>query len=175
MSYGKGTMLKQQRLNGRQKAVICDLDGVLADCGNALSAMPPGNWDWFHDQCEYFQLLQNGIAPLLRLLNDGGVAVAIVTCRPERYTAVTSAWLERYIIPASELLLRPAGTQHDAWKTKAANRLREEYIIELAIDDNPDEIKRYRELFIPGLLVESGHWGPAAPQHQWTEEQRYAQ
>lgn len=161
------------RSDGKLTAVISDMDGVLADASEALNTMSPGAWSWFHDQCEYMRKLDNGVAPLLRLMYRAGIQVIILTCRPEKYYDATTKWLDRHGILYNDCMCRPTGVHHTEWKRKAALELQKRYMLAVALDDNPAEIAMYEELGVPGLYIPSKDWGPEAPQHQWKEEQKY--
>ena len=156
------------------KAVICDVDGVLADTEEALRAMEPGDWDGFHGQCGTFQPLHNGVSALLGLLFDAGIRIVILSCRPALYKGATAEWLLHHGIGFHECHLRPEGIHYNEWKRIAVRGLQARYDIVLGIDDNPAEMEMYRQLGIPALYVHSGSFDADMPQHNWSEENRYA-
>ena len=161
------------RVDGKLAAVLCDFDGVLADASDALATMPPGGWEWYHDQIGQMRVLNNGVPELLRYLYRGGTHTIILTCRPVRYADTSEAWLHRYGVKHHELMCRPEGVKHQDWKRQAVVELKRRYTIVLALDDNPAEIAMYQELDVPGLLVYSPDWAPGNPTTTWTEEQKY--
>src|SRR5205823_856471 len=76
--------------------IICDIDGVIADCGHRLHLISGGakDWDSFFEAC-------SGDMPMpttIRFLKEvsGAFEIVYVTGRPERTRAKTIAWFEEH-------------------------------------------------------------------------------
>jgi uncharacterized HAD superfamily protein len=155
-------------------AVIVDIDGVLADGYPALHSATSGgatDWDLYHDLMIDAPLLDNGIADLVRTLHDDtDIAVVLLTCRGDHKQATTRKWLDAREIPFDELIHKPLGVEHYEHKRIEVERLRSfGFGIVLAIDDDPEWIRIYREMLVPTLYIHSGHYDARQP---WREQRQ---
>ena len=89
------------------KNLICDIDGVVADCTHRLKyildtkstatlpAVKP-DWDAFFEACDE----DAPIVPMIRFLQEiKGFRIIYVTGRPERTRYKTLAWFEKHGVP----------------------------------------------------------------------------
>lgn len=129
-------------------AVIFDLDGCLCHC------IPQSRFDWDnYDECARAMWANKPNIPIINLANlvARGCRLIIVTGRPERYRAVTETYLDTYMIPRNELIMRPddsilsdANVKRDILRV-----LRIKYDIWFTVEDRDSVVKMWRE---EGLL-----------------------
>lgn len=141
------------------KAVIFDIDGVLADQYPRVQRFlrKEGNVDWkgFYYQQKYDDPIKHSII-FLKAMRQAGYKVAIVTGRPETYRKETTDWLKHdagldgYY---DALLMRPEDDYRppQAHKREALNQLRDMgWDVEMAVEDQPETV----EMFIgEGLMT----------------------
>lgn len=95
------------------KILICDIDGVLADCEHRLHFIQnkPADWDGFFEACED----DEPVKPMIELLKELQMLFNIyyITGRPERIRNKTIAWFDAVGVPWQEsvgvLLMRQDG------------------------------------------------------------------
>lgn len=147
------------------KAIICDLDGTLADCRHRLHHVLPGgpmNWTAFHDELH----LDPVIEPVKKIVNSAwtGDNVILTTGRPESHRELTEQWLRDNDVNYDELYMRPTGdTRPDAVvKREMLDAiLADGYEPFIAIDDRPSVVQVWRDAGIVCLQAAPGL--PAIP------------
>jgi hypothetical protein len=140
---------------GEALIVVCDIDGVLADCSHRLHHIEkePPDWEAFFAECPDDKAISVGIALLDQLVDAmysmGSVVddIYFVTGRTEEWRRETRRWLVDNITNYSTfglsdecLIMRPAGDHRPDYilKGEAYNKIAEEnpgYSL-LIIDDN---------------------------------------
>jgi predicted kinase len=131
------------------KAIICDIDGTLADCRHRLHHVLPGgkrDWDAFfsemaEDKC---------ISPVADLICAAHSHYRVVLCsgRPEKYRAVTVEWLDLHGIDYDALYMRPDDdTRADhIVKAQILRGIREDgYEPFIVIDDRQSVVDMWRD------------------------------
>jgi hypothetical protein len=146
----------------RQFAVVCDIDGVLADNAARLAVLDRSAPDWeaFHATQEDDPVLAP-TAALLRLLWTGGVYVVLLSNRPDIYREATERWLAKHGLKHDRLMMRaPEVGYHDSKPAAIQSLIDKGFHIKVVIDDDPvlcEEIaKAHPE--IPVLYVHSGYY-----------------
>lgn len=93
------------------KTVICDIDGTLADCRHRLHHVLPhgggGKRDW---DAFFAEMGEDGVIwPVRDLVCAANAHYPVVVCtgRPEKYRAVTEAWLYDAGVSFRQLYMRP--------------------------------------------------------------------
>src|SRR5487761_2736075 len=89
------------------RAVIFDIDGVLADAAGRQHYLDWGDWKSFFDACGDDPTIEE-IERLLELL-DQSLSVVLLTGRPRRVQPHTLGWLERYGLRWDLLIMREYG------------------------------------------------------------------
>jgi hypothetical protein len=139
---------------GEALIVVCDIDGVLADCSHRLHHIEkePPDWEAFFAECPDDKPIPEGLVLLNYLterwpVSDLSIAnTYLVTGRGERWRAQTVEWLERctnffeFGVCHEFLIMRPEGDHRPDYilKGEAYNKIAEEnpgYSL-LIIDDN---------------------------------------
>ena len=119
-----------ERIDSGPQAVIVDIDGILISGGNRVERTY--NFLEAMDETE----------------------IIIVTGRPASNREETISQLESLDIDYDQLFMNPDSTsQSPEFKKATAERLLRTYNIILAIDDNPDNRAKYRELGITALAL----------------------
>jgi phosphoglycolate phosphatase-like HAD superfamily hydrolase len=85
-------------------AAIFDIDKTLSDA--AWRDCLYGEWDEYHRLSPQDRPIGVAIS-ILNALVDAGLEVVLMTGRPERWRAMTMAWLTTHGVQASELIMRP--------------------------------------------------------------------
>jgi hypothetical protein len=132
------------------KAIICDIDGTVADCRHRLHHVLPGgkrNWDAFFATMADDTPIQPVIDALFSFARAGH---AIVMCsgRPERYRKITEDWLTYSYVPFSRLYMRPDDDTRPDHIVKAQifrGILEDGYEPLLVIDDRQSVVDMWRD------------------------------
>jgi len=86
----------------QRKLVICDIDGVIADCSHRLHFIEkkPADWDGFFEAC----VNDSPIEPMIRFLQalDDEFDILYVTGRPKGVNMHTLLWMARYEVPVEK-------------------------------------------------------------------------
>lgn len=140
----------------RPQAVLFDLDGTLADV-SGLRHYVEGrnkNFDAFHKASVLCPTIPWVVDEVWRHW-DAARKVVIVTARQEQYWGVTEDWLSKHRIPFDVVMMRDAGDGRRDYDVKSdiLGKLRVEYDIRHAYDDNPSTYRLWLEHGIPTTIV----------------------
>ena len=141
------------------RAVIFDIDGVLADAAGRQHYLDWGDWRSFFDACGDDPVIDE-IERLLELL-DPTLLIVLLTGRPRRVEPHTLAWLERYGIRWDLLIMREFGDYSgvDEFKRESLRELRaRDFDIQLALDDDPKNHAMYVSEGVPCIYIHSGYY-----------------
>ena len=141
------------------RAVIFDIDGVLADAAGRQHYLDWGDWRSFFDACGDDPVIDE-IERLLALL-DPSLLIVLLTGRPRRVQPHTLAWLERYGIRWDLLIMREFGDYSgvDEFKRESLRELRAGgFDIQLALDDDPKNHAMYVSEGVPCIYIHSGYY-----------------
>jgi phosphoglycolate phosphatase-like HAD superfamily hydrolase len=143
-------------------AVICDIDGTLADNAHRRHYVerPVGEKDWTaFFAVQHLDPLVTNIALTFEALSAWGMAKVICTGRGEEYREVTEAWLANHGVAYEVLLMRPEGNRDDDGDIKRTmlEGLREAgYDPKIAIDDRNRVVAMWRSEGLTCLQVADG-------------------
>lgn len=139
-----------------RRAVVLDLDGVLADTRHRMHFLTrrPKDWDGFFAAAAADPAHPEGLA-LAHTAVGQHRAVVYLSGRPERTRADTLTWLSHHGAPEGELLLRPEGNRRPARTVKLAElrRLSRRYRLDVLVDDDPEVVRAVRAAR-PALVAE---------------------
>jgi phosphoglycolate phosphatase-like HAD superfamily hydrolase len=141
------------------RAVIFDIDGVLADAAGRQHYLDWGDWRSFFDAVGNDPIIEE-IERLLELL-DSSLAVILVTGRPRRVQAPTVAWLEHYKLRWDLLVMREYGDYSgvDRFKRETLHQLiTDGFNVRLALDDDPKNHAMYVSEGVPCIYIHSGYY-----------------
>lgn len=142
--YLKPLLPKVKQNKELPKAIICDLDGTLADI--------TGRNPYDASTCEQ-DLLNEAVGNLLKLYKKQEYTIFLVSGRKDEYREPTLRWLDKHQIKFDDLLMRKT---KDMRKDSIIKReiydenIRDKYFIEFILDDRPQVIRMWRDL---GLIV----------------------
>jgi hypothetical protein len=144
-----------------QRAVVVDIDGVLADARGRQHHLSwdRRDWDAFFDDCGDDPVVDE-VRTLVSLL-DRSLVVLLVTARPLRVRDLTRSWLEEHGLRWDLLVMRPTHEHAPAvvFKQGVVEELRGEgFELELAMEDDPRNREMYQDAGIPCLYVHSGYY-----------------
>jgi phosphoglycolate phosphatase-like HAD superfamily hydrolase len=122
------------------KAVLCDLDGTLADLNgrHPLKEM---------DKCGD-DLLHAHVADALSVYNNAGYVIILMSGRSDNHRETTEAWLKRYHIQYHALLMRAEGDYRADEIVKAElyeAEVAPSYDVRVVFDDRPKVIRMWKE------------------------------
>jgi hypothetical protein len=102
--------------------IICDIDGVIADCTHRLSHIQgeKPDWDAFFAACGE----DAPMMPMIRFLREleDRFEILYVTGRPERSRYTTVLWMAKYDLPirvGADLYMRKDGDHRQDYEVKA--------------------------------------------------------
>jgi hypothetical protein len=131
---------------GKQKAIICDLDGTLA----LLNRDP-----YDASQCE-LDTLNVPVAKILRLY-DG--SVILVSGREDKYKPQTVKWLDTHEVSYDQLYMRKSGDFRKDFIVKKEiydQYIKDNYDVEWVFDDRDQVVKLWREMGLTCFQVAYG-------------------
>lgn len=146
------------------KAIICDIDGTIADCSARLHHIKPPKRDWG----KFWIGMENDlpidhVIDLVRSMYHartlGGmehIEVIIVTARDKGVQRETQLWLQKHHIPYDKLFMREANDfRKDAIvKKELLDQIRAEgYEVMFALEDRDHNVEMFRANGVPCLQV----------------------
>jgi hypothetical protein len=141
--------------------VVLDLDGVISDATHRqayLRGQPP-DWRGFFTAAVDDPVIDSGRALAGSIAPDH--TVVILTARPA-YTAVaTEGWLAHHRVRHDLLITRPASDRRSSPEYKRDELVeltRAGYDVKLAIDDDIEIVRMYREQGVFAMYVHSGYY-----------------
>lgn len=137
--------------------IILDMDHTLANSyGRDQMLVGPPDWYAYHTAGAADNVNED-MACLVDALNCTDLYnLVVVTCRPEKYRALTMQWLMQHGIEVDELIMRPDGDTTPSKDLKLilmARHYGQDWakMVMLAIDDNESVISSYRAMKISTL------------------------
>lgn len=140
--------------DGRPRAAVFDIDGVLADVRHRLHhvAARPKDWDAFFGAAVHDPPLAEGLAAVGTAQRAEHVVVYL-TGRPERCRSDTIAWLAAQHLPDGELLMRADRDRRPSrlLKVAALRRLSRHLQVAAFVDDDVAVVAAVRSAGFPAL------------------------
>lgn len=145
----------------KQSIAIFDIDGVLSDHSSRIKLARAKLWNEYHAYCQedapHARMIQ--LAKLIHI----ACGIIICTARPEMYKLETETWLNKHGISYLWLYMRKEGDirKSDEVKKEMLARIKEEFMVWFAVDDQDHVVKMYREEGVMCLqiedLIKGGH------------------
>lgn len=136
-----------------QRAIICDIDGTLADLGTRHP------FDFVNVDKD---AVKHATAELVRVLHQAGYAIILFSGREDSARELTIAWLRANEIPFDQLTMRRTG---DRRKDSVVKRqmyertVQGKYDVLLVLDDRDQVVAMWRnELNLPCFQVAYGNF-----------------
>lgn len=133
------------------KAIICDIDGVLADSSHRQHFLQqnPKNWQEFFDAASEDKLIDKA-SWLINALSLNYDRILYLSGRPEQMRETTEAWLRKHFLfqhLKCKLIMRGKTDKNaDAYlKRHWYQELKEQYEIIMAIDSRPEACRMWRD------------------------------
>lgn len=142
------------------KAIICDLDGTLADITHrqGFVQQKPKNWKAFHGAMSEDKL-NIWCAELLKGMKKEGYHIILLTGRDEPYRQMTIDWLKCHDIVFDVLLMRAAQDFRPDNIVKREiyeNVIKPEHEVVFVVDDRKKVVEMWREI---GVVCLQCAWG----------------
>lgn len=140
----------------KNKVVIFDIDGCLADCSHRLEHIEGAekNWDAFFAAAGGDAVIEHNVL-LMHLVHKAGAKVVLMTGRPTSIKDLTVSWFDNLgIVFYDALLMRITGDYRPDQEVKRemVNQLRREgHTIICAFDDRQHVVDMFIEEGIPCL------------------------
>lgn len=101
--------------------VICDIDGVIADCTHRLPWLRAKAYDNFYDRVYDDTPISDGIDLVSALVSDSEMdKLVFLTGRRDSCREATEDWLEKWTLPKQDaIFMRPTGDYRPAAELKA--------------------------------------------------------
>jgi hypothetical protein len=137
------------------------MDGTLSDNRDRLAKLDrlDPDWDEFHRRQHFDPMLPDQRA-LLQICEDAGLAIVILTARPERYRQQTEWWLSKHGIFPDAVLMRGDNDSADTveYKMNVIKHLLQEFVVALVVDDHAGVCSASRELGLPTVYIHSNYY-----------------
>lgn len=134
----------------KPKAIICDIDGTLADMGKRIP------YDFENvDKDE----VKHATAEAVRVFHNAGYRIILLSGREDSSKVKTISWLKKNDIPFHELYMRKT---HDRRKDAIIkrelyeNHVKNLYEVLLVLDDRDQVVKMWRDLGLTCFQVDYG-------------------
>lgn len=131
----------------KEKAVIFDLDGTLADPHKHKQKHKKRDKDWAEEARTAPAIRKN--VKKLRKQEAKGEDIIIMTARSEHYKPETKEWLKHHDIKPKELIMRPKGTtsvpDKKVKKDLLEKKILPKYKVKKAYDDRSKNIKMFKK------------------------------
>lgn len=146
----------------RQKAILVDLDGTLADIEHRVHFVTKTKPDW---KSFYADIPKDSLhlwcQELIEAMNSRGYKVIFVTGREEYTRSDSQAWLDRHNLSGIPLLMRSKGdTREDAMVKKDIyfRDIRPFYEVLFVVDDRRSVVEMWREIGLVCLQCAPGEF-----------------
>ncbi|MEI8347871.1 MAG: HAD family acid phosphatase [Pseudomonadota bacterium] len=144
----------------KQKAIICDLDGTLANIDHRLHYLrqTPPNWPSFMSEVKDDQM-NLWCQEILLAFTQKDYKIVLISGRGEESREGTEEWLKRHQVPYEILLLRAAKDYRpdDIIKQELyAGHVRDRYDVLFVLEDRLSVVRAWREM---GLVCLQCDWG----------------
>lgn len=140
----------------RAPAAIFDVDGTLVDVSSVRHHVMqrPKRFDLFHGGAIDCPPHPRAIE-LVRQAKDDGLAVLVATARKESWRFHTLLWLREQGIEHDAIYMRGLYDDRKDYDVKAdlLRSIQRRYDVRLAVDDNPNVIRLWREHGIPTVTI----------------------
>lgn len=142
------------------KAIICDIDGTLADLEHRLVHVhkTPKDWHAFHSS-----LMEDTPHPwcvdLINLYRENGHRIILMTGRGEEYRDLSLEWFKKYQIHYDELLMRSAGDQRHDWEIKKElfeKNVKDRFQVSFVVEDRKSVVDMWRDIGLVCLQCAPG-------------------
>ena len=145
----------------KQQAIICDIDGTLANIDHRIHFLSGAHKDWrsFSESC-VTDALNIWCKTVLERFSDA-YRIILVTGRYEEFRDVTELWLSQNHIEYDRLYMRADGdsTQHSEVKKKIYHyHIEPHYDVLFCIDDRQRVVEAWRELGLTCLQCKKGDY-----------------
>ena len=144
------------------RAIIVDVDGVIADAMHRQHYLDGARRDWrgFFGACDEDPPIDSLIRFVALLTDD--MTVVLLTARPYYVHAKTVDWLERHAVRWDLLVMRGRGHERlssAGFKKRSVAELVDHGLtIEVALDDDLNNIEMYQSEGIPAVYIHSGYY-----------------
>lgn len=145
----------------KQRAIICDIDGTIADISHRLHHIQhdPKNWDAFHEECGN----DKPIYPIIQIVHQmykAGYEILMCTGRPMRNLEKTRAWLDFHVIPYRSIYMRPNKDFRSDYilKEEMLKEIQKDFNIHYVLEDRARVVKMYRDNNLTCLQVKEGDY-----------------
>ncbi|MGC8480437.1 MAG: hypothetical protein ACP5PJ_02725 [Acidimicrobiales bacterium] len=148
-----------------KKAIVCDIDGVLADATHRQHLVTTSNPQWreFFEGCGDDPLIPS--TRLLLMAVESSHVKILLTARPLYVMTTTMEWLDQHDVPWDVLIMRDHGNYDSARNFKAdeVDRIRAHGLDpQFALEDDPRNVEMFVSKGVPCLHVYSGYYERAS-------------
>lgn len=149
-------------MKNKQKAILVDLDGTLADLDHRVHFVTQAKPDW---KSFYAGISEDNLhfwcQELIEAMQARGYQVIFVTGREEYTRSDSQAWLDRHNLSGIPLLMRSKGdTREDAMVKKEIylRDIRPFYEVLFVVDDRRSVVEMWREIGLVCLQCAPGEF-----------------
>lgn len=145
----------------KQRAVIFDMDGTLADVSGIRHHVEGGPENNYKKDFNAFHEESVNVPPNHSVVNQAQVSHLlgnkniIVTARGSQWRNHTAMWLALNNVPSDAMYMRKEGDHRPDYEVKKDihDRLSRSYDVIHAVDDNPNVLRLWKEKGIPTTKV----------------------
>lgn len=144
----------------KNKAIIVDIDGTLANVDHRLKFVhqTPKDWESFHNGC-VLDSPHQWCLELVSAFKDRGFSIVLLTGRGDEYREKTKTWLTQHDIPYDALFMRAQNDRRadDLIKKEIyENEIFPEFDISFVVEDRKSVVAMWRKLGLVCLQCDDG-------------------
>ena len=132
------------------------MDGTLADVSGIRHYVtgPHRDFKSFHEESVNVPP-HDDVVNMAKKASEDGHKVLIVTARTTDYRPHTAMWLAQNGVPSDAMYMRRSGDTRPDYEVKSdiLNRIKSQYNVVHAVDDNPNVLRLWEENGIPTTKV----------------------
>lgn len=144
------------------KAIVCDIDGTLANVEHRVSHVQkePKDWKSFNAGIADDEL-NIWCSEILKTMKNEGYDIVLLTGRAESELEVTKKWLEKHSIIYDGLFMRKSKDRRedsDVKKDIYINEIEPKWSVLFVLEDRLSVVKMWREIGVTCLQCDWGNF-----------------
>lgn len=153
-------MQKSKKENKKDKAIIVDIDGTLADVEHRVHFVQASPKDWKNfNQHMIHDKINPWCLEIIQKFHKDHYKIILLTGRTDDFMSDTESWLKRYHVPFDQLLMRSVSDRREDFEVKKEiyqSKIEPNYNSLFVLEDRSSVVKMWRSI---GLTCLQCDWG----------------